>query len=197
MRKKRSLKQWGKSVLVWGIVSLFSCVPLKAIDSAEEKPPAKSMVKLEKHLGKRVVTILTGATKVGAFRVDPKAQDDWANGTPIELDKDSAIGMSAALLKDEAYAWEGNEPMRIRCYFQPHIAYRFWKEKEYVSVLICFGCSQILFVADTPGDKDERFFGVFGPEASPEIFRLSKEAFPADGLIRFWEESTKERTRPR
>jgi len=157
MRQNRFHTAWKNPALVLMGISLMSWVPFVAVRGDEEREEAKLSLKVERYLGKRVVSTLGDTTKIEAFRVDPKAGQDWAKGTSIELDRKFATTLSAVLLDAKTYRWEGDNPIGLRCIFEPGVAYRFWKDKGFVSVLVCFKCGEVLFVPDNPADKADPF----------------------------------------
>jgi len=166
-----------KLAVTLGCAALIFCASSPAI-RGDEKQPKVSLV--ENYLGQRVVALLKETTKIEAFRVDPKARRDWAKGPATELDKDFAAQVSRVLLDENTYRWEGGTPIGLRCIFVPAVAYRFWKDKEFVSVLVCFKCSEVAFQSDNPDDKADPFRRAIMAKLRPEIVKLTKQAFPDD-----------------
>jgi hypothetical protein len=161
----------------------MTCASLIAAQSDQAKPAAQPVSRIGKYLGQRVVSILSAPTKVEAFRVDPEARHDWAKGTAKVLGPDSPAALSAVLLNENTYRWEGDNPVGMRCVFQPGVAYRFWKDQEAVSVLVCFKCSEVAFETDNAEDKDRRIGRAIWAQLRPEIVQLTKQIFPDDKAI--------------
>ena len=167
-------------MLVLAGVGLLPCATLAVSQSNEQQAASTPTAKVEEYLGERVVSILMKTTRIEALRVDPKAQQEWSKGPAKEVDTDSTAKLVAVLLNEDTYRWEGDSPIGLRCIFEPGVAYRFWKDKEVVSVLVCFKCSEVKFVSDNPEDKGDPFRRAIYAKLRPEIVQLTKQAFPND-----------------
>jgi hypothetical protein len=72
------------------------------------------------------------------------------------------------------------------------VAFRLWKDKESVDVIVCFGCSNLRVIArDADGKELAKASGGFGPDKS-DLLKLTKEAFPDDKEIQGIGEEKKE-----
>jgi hypothetical protein len=109
-------------------------------------------------VGKYGMGILEGADKVESFRVSAEKTDDPAvkaiQRYPITATgpvKDAAFAKKlVAALKAEGVT----SPSQKECWFQPHDAFRVWKDKEHVDVLVCFHCDMVLVVSSPPKAPD-------------------------------------------
>jgi hypothetical protein len=82
--------------------------------------------------------------------------------------------------------------------FEPGVAFRLWKEKESVEVIICFHCANLKLTAkggkadanDDDGIPKSGGFG--GAEGSyGRLAKLAKEAFPDDKHIQALKDKVK------
>jgi hypothetical protein len=144
---------------------------------ADEGPTEK----VKKHLGDELVKLLQGATRVEAFRIAPaaakpgeaKIADYPIKATAKEPKEGFAKRLAAALLDEKALF--GTQK---RC-FLPGVAFRLWKDKESVEVIVCFGCQNLRLIArDADGKEVKRVSGAFGP--GDALLKLAREAFPDD-----------------
>jgi hypothetical protein len=154
-----------------------------------EKVPSKAVKEL---LGDKTVAILQGATRVEVFRIDP---DDSAKGAKRiggyaitasgkEQDKEFTGKLADALLDDATYFGD-----QAKCY-EPGVAFRIWKDKESVEVVICFHCANLKLTAkgakgDAIDDGRNPKSGGFGGDKGSygRLAKLAKEAFPDDKNI--------------
>lgn len=162
-------------------------------------------------LGEKGASILRSPTKVEIFRIKPRRQKDAKNqigGYPItatanEPGKEVVSKWSALLLDKSSYvnASRQDGEMGKLCGFSPGVALRFWKDKEVVEVLLCYGCDEIRFLTRDaegkpvdPGRKPgrvpvkgegkgdvprEQRNDYFDPARSAFV-KLAKAAFPKD-----------------
>lgn len=146
--------------------------------------------KVTEQLGEAGVALLKGATKVEAFRIDPKggATENHIAGHKIlskgseKLDKDFAGRLGLVMTDEKTYTGT-----QARC-FIPGVAYRVWKEKASAEVLICFACTNHrVIVKDADGKVVKQGGGGFGPDVAP-LLKLAKEAFPGDKEIQEFKE---------
>lgn len=164
---------------------------LRPCSAAPKQVPVGILAKAE--LGPQAVSILSGATRVEAFRIDSSrdnAQDSAkASSNPTILGyKITATGkeqgavfasrLASVLLDDRAYQGIGD-----LCMFQPAIALRAWHGQEYINIVICLHCGDIVLDAiDASGKTVSETFPRFYTIA-PQLTPLLKEAFPEDRLI--------------
>jgi hypothetical protein len=72
---------------------------------------------------------------------------------------------------------------RKKCVFQPAVAYRLWKDKESVEVVLCFECDDwSILTKNSSGKAIHRAYGCFDG-ARAELVRLTKSAFPRSRAI--------------
>jgi hypothetical protein len=138
-------------------------------------------------LGERMVEILKGATKVEAFRVrgqpaEKAEQGKSVGGYPVtatakEQGPDFARRLGA-LVQEENSLFSA----QARC-FNPGVAFRLWKEKESVEVVVCYQCWGLRLAArDAEGKEIHRTGGGFKANFDAWV-KLAKEAFPDDKQI--------------
>lgn len=171
---------------------------------SEDKQPKEAKVpgKVMKHLGKATVAILAGATKVETFRLEKKGVAKAGKDTigfdglqwPIkatgkELDAKFAAKVRNLLFDEATCQFSGAGGAR------GWVAFRLWKEKESVTVVIDFEGSHLFvgtrdakgkqvgdsvvggFLLDAKGDFDNGV--LFG-----RVKALALEAFPKDAAIK-------------
>jgi hypothetical protein len=143
-------------------------------------------------LDRHTWAVLTSADKVEVFRLDgnnflfpdKKVSEEketrriggfLVTGQGEDPEKAFA-GKLAEVLADERTD-TGNAK---KC-FQPGVAFRIWKGKEVVDVLICFGCNNLYCGPSVDLAQENTFFG--RSPRRPDLVRLAKEAFPADREI--------------
>ncbi len=163
----------------------LALLPLTA--RGDEKPAAAS-AKVKEKLGERAVAVLTGATRVEVFRVtadrDKKPDEPGVGGfavtaTAKEKDPAFAARLAAVLLDEKAYS----NPRVLKC-FDPGVAYRVWKDKESVEVLVCFKCRNLRVITrDAEGKEVRRATGSFEDAVFAPLAKLAKETFPDDKEI--------------
>jgi hypothetical protein len=131
--------------------------------------------------------ILKGATRVEVFRVDPnrdRTKDAKANiggygviSTGKEQGETFARRLADILL--------GNSVTTNvkKCGLQPVVAYRLWKDKQSLEVLVCFRCDvlwpHVVGEMGTPGPYEYQDFD----PVRAKLLALTKEAFPDDKKI--------------
>jgi hypothetical protein len=166
-------------VLAGGV--LAGMVP--AVYARDSKPPRESVAE---RLGERMTAILKGATKAEAFRIADKPlekpEGKHVSGYPVlsaakEQGKDFAKRLSA-LVQDEKSLFSA----QARC-FSPGVAFRLWKDKESVDVVVCYMCSGVRLTArDADGKVLHQTGGGFKDNYDAWV-KLAKEAFPDDKQI--------------
>lgn len=134
------------------------------------------------HLGTNIVSILSQPTRLEVFRVRQKRPEDWFKGTPKEIETKFAAKLGAALMNDQNYVWSGSNPVATECIFEPGTAYRFWRGKKSVAVVVCFKCTEVLFVSDIIS-KGDPFQSPVSAKLRPDILQLTKQALPSDPEI--------------
>ncbi len=180
-----------KSLMLAMSAGLLGMVYLASGCMAEKAEAPSERVK--KFLSPRAVEILGGAAKAQVFRVDPKDHADPAKlkegdvprigGYKItasgkEQGKEFAAKVTAILFNDRTYLFN----LAKGCIFDPGVAYRLWKDKDYVDVLLCFSCDELeVFVKNADGTL-YRAHEDFDPMRA-ELVKLAKEAFPDDQQI--------------
>jgi hypothetical protein len=152
---------------------------LSAALAADDAAPSD---KVKERLGDEILAILKDATRVEAFRIEPRAakgDEKQIAGHPIKVtapeQKEAFAKKLAAALTDEKSLF-GEQ---ARC-FLPGVAFRIWKEQESVDVLVCFGCSNLRLIArnaKATAVKEAR--GAFGKD-NGVLLGLAREAFPDD-----------------
>jgi hypothetical protein len=161
-------------------------VCLLAAAKGAEKAPSKEV---KERLGDKTVAILQGATRVEVFRIDPDVSAKGAKriggyaitATGKERDKEFTGKLADALLDDGTYFGD-----QAKC-FEPGVAFRLWKDKESVEVVICFHCANLKITAKgatgEPVDDggSPKIGGFAGDKGSyGRLANLAKEAFPDD-----------------
>ncbi|MEK7466871.1 MAG: hypothetical protein AAB074_05595 [Planctomycetota bacterium] len=135
-------------------------------------------------VGKHALGILEGADRVETFRTHSERDEtvgaNVVDGYPVVKtgpEKDAAFAKRIlSQLKHEE-----TEPNDLECAFVPHDAFRVWKGKEHVDVLICFHCDQVQVTSFPPKAAEPiRALGDFEEKSGP-WFVLCREAFPDDG----------------
>lgn len=170
---------------------------------AQDAPPAsvKASEKVVKHLGERTVAVLAGATKVEAFRLEKQPAATPGKDTvgvdglqwPVTArGKELGAGFAAKvrdLLFDEATLQPSGAGGA-----RGWVAFRLWRQKESVTVVVDFEGSH-LYVAtrDAAGKQTGTALGGFLFDAKGEfddgtlfgrVKALALEAFPEDAGIK-------------
>jgi hypothetical protein len=163
--------------------------------------PTKVPEKVQKDLGERTIAVLSGATRVEVFRLEkqlgPKATPktigtdklQWTiTATGKEKDKEFAAKVRALLFDEATRTLSGASG------FRGDVAFRLWKDKESVTVIIDFDGSQFLIVTrDAEGKELHTAFGGFLFDAKGEFDKgelfarvkaLAVEAFPDDARLK-------------
>jgi hypothetical protein len=148
-----------------------------------DKPAAETVAE---KLGERMTAILNAATKAEAFRIADKPlerpEGKHVSGYPVlsaakEQGKDFAKRLSS-VLQDEKSLFSA----QARC-FSPGVAFRLWKDKESVEVVVCYMCWGLRLTArDADGKVLHQTGGGFKANNDAWV-KLAKEAFPDDKQI--------------
>jgi hypothetical protein len=183
-----------RPMALW-LAGLAICL-LAAAEGAENAPSKK----VKERLGDNTVAILQGATRVEVFRIDP---DNSAKGakriggyaitaTEKEQGQEFTGKLADALLDDATYFGD-----QAKC-FEPGVAFRLWKEKESVEVVICFHCANLKLTTngakgDAINDGGHPKSGAFGGDKGSygRLAKLAKEAFPDDKDIQTLKDNAK------
>jgi hypothetical protein len=161
-------------------------VCLVATATGADKAPSKEV---KERLGDKTIAILQGATRVEVFRIDPDESAKRAKRiggyaitvTGKEQNKEFTGKLADVLLDDGTYVGD-----QAKC-FEPGVAFRLWKDKESVEVVICFHCANLKLTAkgangDALDGGDSKKIGGFGGDKGSygSLAKLAKEAFPDD-----------------
>jgi hypothetical protein len=171
-------------ILCGGLLGLAAAWPVIADDK-----PAEVSAKVKEKLGERTVAILAGATKVEVFRIDPEQQkkdgDKDIGGfiitaTGKEQGKEFMAHLTPLLFDEKTYF----SNRAYKCH-DPGVAYRLWKDKESVEVLVCFRCRNLSVTAkDADGKVIHKAFGNFEDALFGPLAKVAKEALPDDKDIK-------------
>lgn len=161
------------AIIVYGIVS-FVQLPLRQI-------------------GSRGVTIFDGADRVETFRLDDGGYGDhMKEGTSGDEIADYPITfqgrtLGPAFAADLSRAVQDPRtfmgPNDVSCEINPGIAFRVWRGRECVEVIICFHCQQMLVT--TEDAKGRVLYSAYTEITftRAKFLALAKEAFPMDKEI--------------
>jgi hypothetical protein len=153
----------------------------------------------ESRLDGRTEDILRHATKVQAFRIDSKegSTGGEAKGGAkvggfrrvggfrvLARGKDQHPKLAAELADILADGRTYSDEW-VMC-FWPAVAFRVWKGKEVVEVLICFECDNLY--CGPPRDRAEENVSFFRSPRRADLVRLAKRALPDDPDIQAIEE---------
>ena len=146
-----------------------------------------------RELGDRTLSILNGATRVETFRLDDSRDGDQVkDGTtgqeiadyPLTFQGQTlgppfAAKLSRAVRDPRTYVG----PNDVTCLINPGVAFRAWRGRECVEVIICYHCQQMLVTRkDTQGRSVHTVYTEFGSMRA-EVLALAKEAFPGDKAV--------------
>lgn len=144
-------------------------------------------------LGDRTLAVLDGVTRAEVFRLKAErvaqppgsAKVEGAGGFPIlstGKPRDARFAARvAAVLRDKG-TYEFDRPKG--CVIRPGVAFRLWKGKESVDLILCFECNILVVDArDEAGKPVHRAIKDFDP-GRPALVKLAREAFPDDPEIR-------------
>jgi hypothetical protein len=129
-------------------------------------------------------SVLSDASKVEVFRLDPKAGRKPGEGriggwliTAQGKDQGSEF---AAKLDDVLRDNRTFTDKWAKCY-DPGVAFRAWRGNECVDVIICFKCSNFYYGPPTEFANENACFG--GSPRKADLVKLAKESFPDDPAI--------------
>lgn len=183
-QRKEIMKR--KGVLSFAVCALAIFGIFFVAQGKTKEVAPKSQSKMKKYLGAEVMALLSNPKKVEAFRVHEATRQTWAQSKPKTLSKRDAKKLSAILSDETRYEWDNGKPVMLGCIFNPAVAYRFKRDEKFVSVLVCFRCSQVLFVPDgLPNvDKEKPAFRLaWVVELRPDVLQITKNVFPGDQEI--------------
>jgi hypothetical protein len=158
--------------------------------ASQPNPPAPGKfarpANVSELIGSKTRAILTGATKVEAFRIRGEGSSDPQRLIVAKVGGYEAVAKStpsrpvvdrllAALLNENTYRWGG----RTRCIFVPGLGFRFEKGSEAVEILFCFGCKDVN-ITTTDGEGTREVWERFEP-GEAEIDAIGREALGAGG----------------
>ena len=147
----------------------------------------------QKKLGEKTVSILQGATRVETFRLIDGPYDDYAkagtSGNEITdypiisqgqiVGRAFAANLAQAVLDPRTYASMND----VSCEINPGVAFRAWRGRECVEVILCYHCHQMLVTTkDAQGHMTHSAYTEFYLN-KPAFLALAKEAFPGDKEI--------------
>lgn len=137
---------------------------------------------------RRTRGIIRGATKVEVFRT--RDREEWGKprlegvqricGFPVIAQGADQGPPFAARLAEVLLAEQSYTDRYAKC-FWPGVAYRVWKDDDYVDVLICFFCHNLY--CGPPNDETMANASFLEMPAESKFVRLAKEAFPDDKEI--------------
>ena len=128
--------------------------------------------------------ILSEFDKVELYRVGPK-EDNYKyfysysiyKGPDLLAEKDS-IKLSRIFLDEKSYKINFDDGSLKLCEFNPGLAFRFYKGKEVLDILLCFQCDEIKFY------HNQKLLGQADVDpARADLVNLSKQLFPKDKVI--------------
>ncbi len=147
----------------------------------------------QKKLGEKAVSILQGATRVETFRLVDGPYDGYVKaGTsgdeiadyPVSshgqtVGREFAADLSHAVLDPRTFAGLND----TSCEINPGVAFRAWRGRECVEVIVCYHCQQMLVTTkDAQGHMTHTAYTEFYLNR-PAFLALAKEAFPGDKEI--------------
>lgn len=155
-----------------------------------EEPKSEIPDAVKKDLGEKTIAILSGATKVEAFRLE-KLPTIGADKFQFEI---TATGKEFAA-KARAFLFdEATRTLSGASGFRGDVAFRLWKEKESVTVVVDFEGSQFLLATrDADGKETHVAFGGFLFDAKggfdkgdlfARVHGLALDAFPEDAKLK-------------
>ena len=167
----------------------FCCCDAKPTGPDGTKAPPRQV---RQFLGEQVVETLSAPTKVQTFRLASRSEGPASPATgPTESlhgyrvaaagpELDAAFGsrVATALFDPGSYQFDSAKA----CEFDPGVAFRVWKGREHLDVLLCFSCSEFRVYHPQPGGQVRRVGEDFDDNRRAFV-RLAKEAFPADPAI--------------
>ena len=178
-----------------GVLCLLLALPvLGAPKKAPKAPPpppppvTEPAAKVREALGDTVVTSLTGATKVQAFRVsdsgglrpDPAkaiASDFVRGEAGKQLDPKDLEALRSVLYDEKSYRLDQDVS---KCRFMPHFSFQLQTGVGTMEALVSFSCNQVLFILGKPGGRwvPQGTFDL--KPARKKLIDLAKATLPQD-----------------
>jgi hypothetical protein len=176
--------------------SMSSSLKVRAVDFSPnyDSPTWKRNAKLFERNKASAAALFAGATKVESFRLFPVERKELKRpfipdfpsyGRPTTQNHDFAQRLGKIVLDPKSYVFPGRSIKS--CYFEPGVAFRVWKNKEFSDTIICFGCNQLAVLENSTkvpissigGRLKGRFFvaGDFDV-VRVQLLELAKEALP-------------------
>jgi uncharacterized protein (TIGR03067 family) len=157
-----------------------------------DKGPAEV---LRRRYGDKTVAILQGATKIQAFRLNPRDHVDPDKVKDNDVTRFGGYAVTATAFPRK------NTPFTVRaaallldrenftldmakgCKFEAGVGLRFWKGSERVELILCYKCSELKVIAPDPKAQGVQIpMADFGPGRTAFV-KLAKELFPEDAAI--------------
>lgn len=138
-------------------------------------------------LGSHTLSLLDGAQRVETFRLKSDPQDEERSQIrdfPLRYvgptqGREFAARVAAVLHAARTF-WGPND---VTCLPDPGVAFRLWRGRECVEVLLCFHCNQMLVATkDAQGKVVHTAYTEFGSMRG-ELVTPAKQAFPRDAEI--------------
>jgi hypothetical protein len=170
------------------LTALLGVLLVGTLPAVEQPAPEKPTTAAE-YLRAPTVALLKEVTRVEVFRINPERSPEFPvetqiGGFPVtatgkEQGKEFATNLANLLLTDGTWT----NPKAAKC-FDPGVAYRLWKDKSHVDVLICFNCHNLQVTSyDAEGKKLVEAFGNMEDASYAGLLKLTKAAFPDDKQI--------------
>ncbi len=170
------------------LATLLTVLLVGALSRADNPAPEPPKSAAE-HLRAPTVALLKGVTRVEVYRINPQLEIRRPVETQIggyrvtatgkEQGEKFATDLAAILLTDATWL----NPNAAKC-FEPGIAFRLWKDKAKVDVLICFKCHNLQVTSyDAEGKMLVQAFGNMEESSYAALLKLAKAAFPDDKEI--------------
>lgn len=172
-----------------------------ALDDFFSSERGKDIVarRLRQVVGDRGISVLRDATRVEAFRIADTDDLDYAFGRhkDVRSDLGKIDGYTITSRGEEigrgfaerlsGYLLEGKHYfISLDCLPDPGVAFRVWRGRESVSLIICYECDYLkVFVHDERGSNVHRGSSYFKDAfvESEVLVDLAREAFPDDEQI--------------
>lgn len=147
----------------------------------------------QRELGTRTLFVLNGATRVEAFRLDDSRDGDQVkDGTTGQEIVDYPLTFQGQTL-GPPFAAKLTRAVRdprtfigpndVTCLINPGVAFRAWRGRECVEVILCYHCQQMIVTRkDRQGRSVHTVYTEFGSMRA-EFLALAKEAFPGDKAV--------------
>lgn len=152
-----------------------------------------------------VTPFFNDATKFEAFRVFAKSDENFIGVLAGPGYYDKTFGyFSKVTVEDrkfatrlgeiasdaKTYSWPGKS--NTLCSIKPAVTFRLWKNQQFVDMIVCFHCSQLVVMKNDEKVEVESFGGSLNGRyrvagdfnvKRNELLALTKEAFPDDEAI--------------